>query len=388
MNAISKACRITVNGSGDWVIDAPGALFLGSEVTSRSLSTSGDLVARRGEFNDNLYCDASLDILGSLKWDGGYLGHLYGLPGDGLHLSLYGGAANECNRNFVVTDFTNRLADHGHNSISVNPTVFIHSVTDPTSDATEYLQLWHDQTDGRIATGKGALVLGAASSVVGLSSNGNLVATHLETTADMYVEDWVNINSTGGLLDRNSYWTLRCGVLDDGLKLCLDDADSAVNHHFIITSYDNRAKDHDHDTPSPNPTLFIHSATDPDTDNAQWSSHFHDQEHAVWQAGKGAMILRSVTTGITASTTQSQGQQYLTSRVNEISTCANAGDVVTMMTATSGLEVIIINNGAQSCDVYPYSSDDLGAGVNTAVALAAGETVHYVAYDSTNWRSI
>jgi len=95
-----------------------------------------------------------------------------------------------------------------------------------------------------------------------------------------------------------------------------------------------------------------------------------------------------LTAGITASVTQSQGQQPLYSSYNVISTCANAGDVVTMPSATAGYIVTVINNGAQSANVYPASGDDLGAGVNTAVALDAGSDVTYLAIDATNWEDI
>lgn len=95
--------------------------------------------------------------------------------------------------------------------------------------------------------------------------------------------------------------------------------------------------------------------------------------------------VRSVTAGITAGTTQSQGQIPLTSDINEISTCANANDVVTLPTAIAGMEITIINNGAQTLQIFPASSDNLGAGVDTSTTLAAGANVTFVSYDATNW---
>jgi hypothetical protein len=90
-------------------------------------------------------------------------------------------------------------------------------------------------------------------------------------------------------------------------------------------------------------------------------------------------------TGITASTTQSQGQQVLLSSRNEVSTVANANDVVTMPAADRGREVFIVNNGANTLQIFPSSGDDLGAGVDTSVTLASGASVLYEAYDATNW---
>jgi hypothetical protein len=92
--------------------------------------------------------------------------------------------------------------------------------------------------------------------------------------------------------------------------------------------------------------------------------------------------------GITASVTQSQGQQPLTNSINEIATCANANDVVTMPAAAAGRRVVLINNGAQTLQIFPASGDDLGAGVDTSVTLASGSNVEFVAYDATNWEQL
>jgi hypothetical protein len=92
--------------------------------------------------------------------------------------------------------------------------------------------------------------------------------------------------------------------------------------------------------------------------------------------------------GITASATQSQGQQVLLSSYNQVSTVATTNDVVTMPTADAGRKVTIINSGANTLQIYPSSGDNLGAGVDTSVTLAAGSSATYVAYDSTNWAQI
>ena len=103
----------------------------------------------------------------------------------------------------------------------------------------------------------------------------------------------------------------------------------------------------------------------------------------------GAMARRSsVTAGITASTTQTQGNGALTKVVNQISVCANANDTVTLPTAVAGLHCIVINDGAQTCKIFPASADNLGAGVDTAVTLAAAGKAWFVAFDTTNWQQM
>lgn len=88
----------------------------------------------------------------------------------------------------------------------------------------------------------------------------------------------------------------------------------------------------------------------------------------------------SADAGITASTTQSQGQQPLTANINEVSTCANANDVVTAPSLEAGMPLTVINNGAQTLDVFPASGDDLGAGVDTAVSITAGNLAKWECY--------
>jgi len=94
--------------------------------------------------------------------------------------------------------------------------------------------------------------------------------------------------------------------------------------------------------------------------------------------------------GLTADAGSSQGDGVLLSTYNVISTCANAGDAVTLpATFPVGTIVKIKNDGAQSCDVFPATGDDLGAGTNTAAALAAGASITYIGtVADTDWTSI
>ena len=100
--------------------------------------------------------------------------------------------------------------------------------------------------------------------------------------------------------------------------------------------------------------------------------------------------LDSVTAGITANVVQVQGNTPLTTILNEVSVCANVGDVVTLPAAVAGLKCRIINNGAQALGIFPAAGDDLGAGVNVrrAADLASGSNLYYEAYDATNWEEI
>lgn len=99
-------------------------------------------------------------------------------------------------------------------------------------------------------------------------------------------------------------------------------------------------------------------------------------------------LTRSTTAGITASTTQSQGQGALTTDINEIATCVNTSDTVTLPSAIAGRSCLVINNGAETLQVFPASGDNLGAGVNTATTITTGSRKWFVAFDATNWEPV
>ncbi len=109
----------------------------------------------------------------------------------------------------------------------------------------------------------------------------------------------------------------------------------------------------------------------------------------LWYQIAGDRVKQSLAASITASTTQTQGQQPLTKDVNEISVVANANDTVTLPTAPAySRTVIIINNGANTLKIFPAAGDNLGTGVDTSTTLASGANVRYTNFDATNWEAI
>jgi len=82
-----------------------------------------------------------------------------------------GGVGGRSNHNFILTDVSNRDKDHDHTGLSTNPTLYVHSATNPDTDNTQWLSLTHDQTDGVIKSGKGNLLLNASSGLVYVDDN-------------------------------------------------------------------------------------------------------------------------------------------------------------------------------------------------------------------------
>lgn len=99
-------------------------------------------------------------------------------------------------------------------------------------------------------------------------------------------------------------------------------------------------------------------------------------------------VMKTTTAGITASTTQTQGQGALTADVNEVATCANANDTVTLPAAVAGRMCLVINNGAQTLQIFPASGDNLGAGVDTSTTTATATRKLFWAFDTTNWEPV
>jgi len=96
--------------------------------------------------------------------------------------------------------------------------------------------------------------------------------------------------------------------------------------------------------------------------------------------------LRTVETGITASTTQSQGQQPLTKEINHVATVANANDVVTLPAAAAGKVVTVLNQGANTLQIFPASGDDIDDGsTDASTTLATLKHAVFFAVDATSW---
>lgn len=94
---------------------------------------------------------------------------------------------------------------------------------------------------------------------------------------------------------------------------------------------------------------------------------------------------QGASTGVTAATTQTQGQGAITTSIVQVSTVGTANDVVTLPTAVAGDQVFIINDGANVLQIFPASGDNLGTGLNLSTTLEPAESVIFVAYDATNW---
>lgn len=93
--------------------------------------------------------------------------------------------------------------------------------------------------------------------------------------------------------------------------------------------------------------------------------------------------------GLTASVTQTQaGGLALISSYNEIATVANLDDTVVAPTVTKGQRLLIINNGANTLQVFPFLGDDIGAGVDAAIFIASGAIGKFIGQTAALWDTL
>lgn len=291
-----------------------------------------------------------------------------------------------------------------------NPTLFIHSANQATD---EWVGLSHDASHAQITSGLGGV------SVAGL----NISNDGTKTTLSGIAGDYVRIGTTGtsdhgfnseddilftGRAEFNSSVFVDAGVeLKDDAILQLGGATSTdtVLLHSTAQTVDSLmialgtesnaalfvqrgdASFNFAHADAVNPTIFVHSASQSTT---EYASLTHDTTDAVISAGTGNIrmasnLARTTASGITANASQSQGQTPLTADINEISTVGSTDDVVTMPTTVAGMEVTVINHGANTLQIFPASGDNLGAGANISIQLEANEELTAVSYRATNW---
>ena len=351
----------SIEGTTSLTFDsASGALQIGAGGSTASVEIGGDdvtLYLGQVTNNQSTWIGSSTNVESKLG-----LGSLYG-------------------RHLVLTDETNISKDHDH-ALQTNPTLFVHSATDPDTDNTEWISLYHTATTGfiespnditidtggsqytfdtsgtltidtelaspnvninSVTTGVAKLKVNEGSSswqnmyVFGTTNRMNVgfglydaessdnvrsvdtshnFAFAFESSAvsafasEMYVLN-TNVDAAGGA-DAAKILTLKGdGTLhtqgnyvfgepsdinaeievDTTFNQLLYGVSADAGRQFVLTDSSNIGKDHDHATPT-DPTLFIHSATDPDTNNSQYISLFHDQSNAFMTSGTGRIEIQ------------------------------------------------------------------------------------------------
>lgn len=151
--------------------------------------------------------------------------------------------------------------------------------SDDAASPTECVVASHDGTNGIISTISGSTIIQSSNGTAEIGDGAGSEGLRLRAGATSVAE---LIISAGG----DGYIVANDGNVDQGMIAVGPTAGTQVN----LTLVANYSQDHDH-AEQTNPTLFIHSATAPDTDNTQWGSFAHNQTDFVLSTGLGNVNL-------------------------------------------------------------------------------------------------
>lgn len=185
----------------------------------------------------------------------------------------------------VIGEMTGYPAHDYDHPDQTNPTLFIHSNEDPDSYPSSWISMYHggNLSGGYIKTGTGNLYLYPNSSYrVNVQKVDMEIQSSYESNSEgqlLFIEsDSVGTGTDTGVIFTPHY---------ERRQFTLETTDNLGNQ-FVIGSNSNH--DYDHGVQS-NPTIFIHSDTDPDSDNTQWMSLYHDTTSGMIDTGTGLLTL-------------------------------------------------------------------------------------------------
>ena len=151
---------------------------------------------------------------------------------------------------------------------------------------------YHDGTNAVVTNNAGGLVLNANSKIITLGESPGVGSPRVIVRSTSGGDSRLELGEGSG-----TTWEMRT---DGGFDQAVCAVGDTVGNQLVITNLSNVTKDHDHATDT-NPTLYIHSDTDPDTDNTEWISLSHNTNLALIDSGKGGIYIvggqtREVTT--------------------------------------------------------------------------------------------
>jgi len=257
----------TSNGYTELIPESANYLVIGDAgVTSHTLNANDDLlVSGELEVNGSSWFDGNALFAGTtgVKADTYFSWNSTAYPltvtesfGNQTDTVLMLLGATDNSYIFGPDSMLNNDFDHG---AQTNPTVFIHSDTDPDTNNAQYLSFTHNQTDGVISVGTGQINMGS----------------------NTYFD-------TGGILsfgDNQDFGMKFSGDQEaDAMVVGLNDASNNIifTNRSILDNFYN----HGH-VASANPTIFVHS--DNQVTN-EYLSFAHNQTDGVIGVGTGNII--------------------------------------------------------------------------------------------------
>lgn len=101
----------------------------------------------------------------------------------------------------------------------------------------------------------------------------------------------------------------------------------------------------------------------------------------------GTFWMESSVDGLVASATQTQaGATPLTMMLNRVATAAAVGNAVRLPPALQGLEVCVINDGANAITVFGFGTDTInGVAAATGIQQMSGSCAYYICVTAGKW---
>jgi len=182
-------------------------------------------------------------------------------------------------KNIIFSDANFGTFDYGH-SASTTPTLFVHSAGSTTN---QWVSTTHDGTDAIMNTGTGLLKVGTgtANRISGVPGSFFVSGpcefndtTHFDSISIHYNGMRIN-NDVGAVFGTSSNSNIRWSTVQATSNTVIWGLGN-TSKSIIFTTGTNIFRDHDHSAAS-HPTIFIHSSTDPDSSNIEYSSLGYNQ---------------------------------------------------------------------------------------------------------------
>jgi hypothetical protein len=180
------------------ILSSTQVVEMGKAATTGHSMAAGDVIFGGDvEVDGKIWADNNINIASNMQL-------AFGAPSAGLDWSTNQATSNtlvfgigSTPKSLIFTDFANRNKDHDH-AAQANPTIFMHSATDPDTANTQWLSIGHDQANGFITTGLGHLALGTdAATGHSLAAGDVLIGAKLEVDGAIWADGGINV--VGGI---------------------------------------------------------------------------------------------------------------------------------------------------------------------------------------------
>lgn len=271
------------------------------------------------------------------------------------------GLGAQHNRHIIIgmSEFANRDYDKGGS----DPTLYIHSITNPDVSNTEYLSLSHTTTKAKIFAGNGILNIGTdATSDHSLTTGDIVFGGQIEVNSSSWFDGIINavggirVNDGSGVFsgahirigntdDAMLFWNT--SQTPDALTLGIGHAAGPESRAFIICERDDIAVDFAHPSPT-NPTIFLHAGDA--TNLNKWIGFAHDQSDGYIFAAHGNLKVSSASGNLVTFDTSGPALRDVASSATIPTLIPNRASLTAGVGGTGG-DVSLITSGAERINI-------------------------------------